>query len=285
MGSKSIYATPRAVTNIKECYFYHTMDVPGYGCIEGEWDLRKAAREYLGSVDFKGKRVLEIGTASGFLCFYMERQGAKVVAYDLSENESWDIVPFSRFDYGQTVLDVKDHIKRLNNSYWLCHKAYNSSARVVYGSVYDIPEEIGMFDISVFTAVLPHLRDPFFALQNALRLTREKVIITDVLWRRYFFLQTLVTILSKFGLRAPLMAFFPNFRTSKRSDTWWMLTPEVIRQFIGVLGFEESEIKYHFKARRHGRRRPLYTIVGHKARNTSSTRESNRITSHCGIAP
>lgn len=63
------------------------MDIPGYGGVEGEWDLRKGVKEYLGNVDFKGKRVLEIGTASGFLCFYMEGQGAEVVAYDLQRNK------------------------------------------------------------------------------------------------------------------------------------------------------------------------------------------------------
>ncbi|MBV9971725.1 MAG: hypothetical protein JO135_00155, partial [Candidatus Eremiobacteraeota bacterium] len=34
------YAEPRTVTNLSDCYFYHTMEIPGYGLVEGQWDLR-----------------------------------------------------------------------------------------------------------------------------------------------------------------------------------------------------------------------------------------------------
>ena len=60
------------------------MTVAGLGTITGEWDLRANVRAYLGGVALQGKRVLEIGTASGFLCFAMERMGAEVISYDLS---------------------------------------------------------------------------------------------------------------------------------------------------------------------------------------------------------
>jgi hypothetical protein len=41
------------------------MDLPGYGTMPGEWNLRAGVREYLGGVGLRGKRVLEVGTASG----------------------------------------------------------------------------------------------------------------------------------------------------------------------------------------------------------------------------
>ena len=96
MSDQIVYAQPRLIDDINDCYFYHTMDVPGYGHVEGEWDLRGKESEYLGRIPLKGKRVLEVGTASGFLCFYMENQGAQVVAYDLSPAEDWDMVPYFR---------------------------------------------------------------------------------------------------------------------------------------------------------------------------------------------
>jgi 2-polyprenyl-3-methyl-5-hydroxy-6-metoxy-1,4-benzoquinol methylase len=88
-----LYAQPRDVTNLGNCDFYHTMDLPGYGTVEGGWDLRGSVREYLGGVSFTGKRVLDVGKASGFLTFHMESQGAEVVAYDLSEYHGWDVIP------------------------------------------------------------------------------------------------------------------------------------------------------------------------------------------------
>ena len=258
MSGKEIYASPRIITNMDECFFYHTMDIPGYGYVHGQWDLRDSIDEYLGGVDFMGKRVLEIGTASGFICFYMESKGAEVVAYDLSDIAAWDLVPFSRFDYKQFALEHKAHIRALNNGYWLCHRAFNSSARVVYGSVYSIPEEIGRVDISTFCSVLLHVRDPFLALQNALRLTREKVIITEPIWR-----QSIVQwIFTK--LRRPYMVFKPDFIKCLPKDTWWILTPQVIKKFIGVLGFEETEVKYHSHKNGNGEMVPFYTIVGHR---------------------
>jgi hypothetical protein len=45
--------------------YYHTMDILGYGKVSGEWDLRGRDIYYLGNAKLQGKRVLEIGTASG----------------------------------------------------------------------------------------------------------------------------------------------------------------------------------------------------------------------------
>ena len=81
--TEAVYAEPYVVTDVDECYFYHTMEIPGLGLVEGQWDLRDGVGEYTGGVDYKGKRVLEIGTASGFLCFTLEAQGAEMVSYDL----------------------------------------------------------------------------------------------------------------------------------------------------------------------------------------------------------
>jgi hypothetical protein len=264
MSTNNIYATPRAVTNISECFFYHTMNIPGYGHVEGVWDLRESIRDYLGDVDFKGKRVLEIGTASGFLCFHMESQGAEVVAFDLAENQVGDIVPFARDNYTQLVLARKTHVRKLHNAYWFCHRAHESKAKVVYGDVYTISEEIGMVDISTFCCVLLHVRDPFLALQNALRLTEETVIITDVVRRRYF----LMRMFNKLGGR-PYMEFMPEFKSCYPNDTWWNLNPDIIKRFIGALGFEETEVRYH-SGKYGDSKLPLFTVVGRRTKNTRS---------------
>ena len=64
----AIYASPRVVTRLEDCFFYHSIEIPGYGLVEGPWDLRASIGDYLGGVDLCGKRVLELGTASGFVC-------------------------------------------------------------------------------------------------------------------------------------------------------------------------------------------------------------------------
>ena len=70
---------------LADCDFYHSMISPWVGKIIGLWDLRQTVDDYLGRIDFAGKRVLEIGPASGFLAIEMERRGADVVAVELPE--------------------------------------------------------------------------------------------------------------------------------------------------------------------------------------------------------
>ena len=283
-SKQNIYATPRIITSIDECDFYHVMDIPGHGVVEGKWDLRDGVEQYLGGVNFEGKRVLELGTASGFLCFYMEKKGAEVVAYDIGEDQEWDVVPFSQYDYEETIQNLKEYTEGFKNAYWLAHKACNSKAKLVYGSIYEIPEEIGMVDIATFCSILLHLRDPFRALQSALRLVRETVIVTDLakgrtlsspprlllrhlatLVKRYVFLQE--TLAER---KVPYMEFLPNFRTPEHKYAWWYLSPEIIVSFLGVLGFEETRVTYHFH-KMYGREHRFFTVVGKRTRDFEPT--------------
>lgn len=284
-SKKNIYATSRTVTDIDECEFYHVMDIPGYGVVGGKWDLRDRVDQYLGGVGFKGKRVLELGTASGFLCFYMEKKGAEVVAYDIGEEQEWDVVPFCQYDYSEHVEYLKEYTNKLKNAFWHAHKAHNSKAKAVYGSIYNIPEEIGMVDVATFCSILLHLRDPFRALQNALRLVKETVIVTDLVPKRATFLLHPPSLLRRFATlikrnmflqqgilpepKVPYMEFLPNFRTLEHKNAWWWLSPEIIVNFLGVFGFEEAQVTYHFQKAtyRGGVEQQLYTVVGRRTRD------------------
>src|SRR5947209_7407317 len=111
-----VFAPAREVTDLGQCVFYHTMEIPGYGLVNGAWDLRGSVGAYLGGVDLHGRRVLEMGTASGFLCFEMEKRGAEVVAYDLSEKQDWDLVPFAGREM-PPPFERKAMIRRQNNGW------------------------------------------------------------------------------------------------------------------------------------------------------------------------
>src|SRR5438105_1063352 len=146
LAAMDVYTRPRTVTDLADCTFYHTQDIPGYGHVEGEWDLRSGIRSYLGEVDVAGKRVLELGSADGFISFYLEQQGAAVVSYDLSPDDRWDIVPFARLDHRAFARIFMAGMPKVNNAYWLCHRAHQSRARMVHGDIYSIPDDIGPFD-------------------------------------------------------------------------------------------------------------------------------------------
>jgi hypothetical protein len=255
MPEKSIYATPREVLNIDECTFYHTMEIPGYGKVDGIFDLRKNFTKSLGGVNLQGKKVLEMGTADGFLCFSMERLGAEVTAYDLSSGQSWDIVPYARDNFNELDQQRKAHIESINNAYWYCHRAFQSRAKMVYGSVYAVPEEIGPVDIATFGAILLHVRDPFLALQSVLAHTRETVIISEPLWGFQLPAQIFSLILG------PYLTFVPDFRKREPNDTWWFLSLSLLRQYIGILGFEKTRVTYYYQ-RFKGKPLLHYTLVG-----------------------
>ena len=75
-----LYEPPRSVSSVDQCNFYHSTDILGVGLVEGQWDLRAGCGDYLGGYDFTGKRVLEIGPATGFLTFQVEKTAREVVA-------------------------------------------------------------------------------------------------------------------------------------------------------------------------------------------------------------
>jgi hypothetical protein len=251
--TQNLYASPRRGLRVEDCIFYHTMELPGIGLVEGPWDLRAGVRDYLGGVELAGKRVLEMGTASGFLCFSMEAMGAEVVAYDLSHEQDWDIVPFADQDSDQTKAARRDQIRRLNNGWWLAHEKLGSRARVVYGSIYDVPADIGPVDVVTYGAILRHLRDPFLALQAGLRLARETVIVTDGVPG------------SPEAEAAPnTLRFVPNPATRQPSETWWSVPPSTVQRMIGVLGFD-SKVTYHEQVRA-GLPVKAYTVLGRRMR-------------------
>ncbi|HTR87349.1 MAG TPA: hypothetical protein VMI56_22895 [Reyranella sp.] len=245
------FEAPRTVTDISECYFYHAMDIPGHGPVAGEWDLRPGIGDYLGHHDFAGKRVLDVGAASGFVSFHVEKAGAEVISYDLSEAWPWDIVPFSGAPDPAVDAERRRHMRRINNGYWFCHAAMRSRAKVVYGTAYDIPSALGPVDVAIFGSILLHLRDPFLALQNGARLARDAVIVADV------------APLGRLGglLRSP--RFQPNHRAPQHWGTWWLLPPRLVREQLAILGFPRATIAWHRQLFL-GRPRWLYTVVARR---------------------
>jgi hypothetical protein len=254
------YATAVGVTDIAECYYYHTMDVPGHGIVAGEWDLRAGVGDYLGHENVAGKRVLEIGTASGFLCFAMEQRGAEIVAYDLSPAQSWDIVPYAGIDEAQELARRREHIARLNKSWWFNHRTLGSRANVVYGTVYAIPSSIGPIDLCTFGAILLHVRDPFLALQNAAALGPATIIVTELAERRSA-TSALSLLAGPARRRSPL--FLPNAPKGEPRDAWWSFTPESISNMLGILGYRTERVVRHAQLYAN-RRTPMFTVVARR---------------------
>ena len=230
----SLFAEPRIVSNPDECLFYHTIDVPGRGTFNGFWDIRGREAEYLGNVSFAGRRVLEIGPASGHLSFFMERQQAEVVSIEARDEKVWDLFwdlhePLP--PHLQTLLtDSRKALNEIKNSYWFCHEAFVSKARVHYGSAYELPNELGQFDVSVMACMLLHNKNPLRIIENCARLTRDEIIIVEPVRQQQ--------------LSQSSAEFLPT-GDQPWWDTWWGFTPRFFVNVLRSMGFTHSTVTHH----------------------------------------
>src|SRR6478672_9707281 len=229
---QSLFAEPRIVSNPDECLFYHSVDVPRRGTFKGFWDIRGREAEYLGNVGFAGRRVLEIGPASGHLTFFMEKQGAEVVSIEARDETVWDLF-WDQHEplppHLQTLLtESRKALNEVKNSYWFCHEGFGSKARVHYGSAYELPRELGEFDVAVMACMLLHNKNPLRIIENVARLTREEIIIVEPVRERQF----------------SSVEFLPT-GDEPWWDTWWGFTPRFFVNVLRSMGFTHSTVTHH----------------------------------------
>src|SRR6266849_6170122 len=236
--SKAILAQPRHLESPSDCFFYHTMDLPGFGEVRGHWDLRGRFNEYIGRVDLTDKSVIDVGAATGFLSFAAEKSGAaRVLSFDIADPGQQDFLPFKDKLYSRDperwAKEYGAEIEQWKNAYWLCHRLLNSKAEVYYGDIYDLPRELGQFDVAIVGSVLEHLRDQITALASIARLTKETMVIISPV------LQTDERI-----------ARFEALAGNPDADfTWWTYSLGVYREVFGMLGFsiaKVSQAKYYY---------------------------------------
>lgn len=202
----------KEIKNVKkeECFFCHKENIAGEN-IDGSWDVSGCVEEYLGDVNFKNKRVLDVGAGSGFWSFHVEKMGAEVVSHEIPDGSYWDM-----FKHPNSLSVDKKFNQGILNGYWYCHKKNKSKNKLLLWDVYkDLPDEIGEFDITIFSMVLSHFRDPFLALMNLLYKTKEKAILVNT-----------------FSSQESTTGFFYG-----EEGLWWELSKECTHCFMEKIGF------------------------------------------------
>jgi SAM-dependent methyltransferase len=226
-----VYSKERFVTNTDDCWFYHVMDLPELGTVGHEWDLRGRVNDYLGNTELRGKRVLDVGTASGFLTFEMERMGAEVVSLDADGPKCWFLLPFKDQLFttkrDEWEASCETFIARMNNGYWLAHRLNKSKAKMVYANVYSIPPELGQFDIAVVGQVLVHLSDPVRALSSVIDRVHGRIVVTE----------------GMVDSDEPIMSLCSRAATGV-AWSWWHLSIGLYREIFTMAGFEIENITH-----------------------------------------
>jgi tRNA (mo5U34)-methyltransferase len=145
--------TQQQVDQLSKRGCYHSLEladgtvIPGLIGIDA---LKARIRSFPIPEDLRGQRVLDVGAASGWNSFEMERRGADVVAVDCVEFEEFHMARKllgSKVDY--RILDVDELT----------------------------PQSIGRFDYVLFFGVLYHLRHPLLGLERICALTREAAFV------------------------------------------------------------------------------------------------------------
>ncbi len=248
----------REGADLDDFVWYHAFELPDGRVLPGAWDLRGHETAYLGGVDVAGKRVLELGPATGYLTFHLERMGAEVVAFEAGFDVSIDVLPIRGHDEPDEKLRVmQETIDRNHDAWWYLHRTLGSSAKFVQGSIYDMPADLGTFDITLVGAILLHLREPWGALSQAAQRTTGTMIVTEPL-------QDDVD-----DPESNVMRFSPS--AEHHVTNWWSIYPGAVVSMLSRLGFVRTETTMH--SQRHylahdmasdAIEQRMYTVVGQR---------------------
>ncbi len=273
---------PSENISLDECEWYHVMEIPGIDGLTGPatFDCREDIGNILGNLDYKGKKVLNLGSITGYLSFEAERRGGDVTSIDLSvdplemtkkQATERDWVPRANEDWKKDLLAFMEREVLRRNAFWYAHKALNSKSRMLISHANNLPKELELHDIGIIFSVLVHIRDPFLALQRMCSHVNEKIVITELGgYPTYFFkllpssayigiknviarfLEKNDTLLNKLPnfinkrlfRNRPVVRFLPDMERS--ASKWWSFTPETIIAMLKVLGFGKTRVNYHY---------------------------------------
>ena len=66
-SDQSLYAQPRHIADPQNCFFYHTIELPGIGVVKGPWDLRGDVFPVLAIAGYPEVSIVRSGVKNG--CF------------------------------------------------------------------------------------------------------------------------------------------------------------------------------------------------------------------------
>jgi SAM-dependent methyltransferase len=224
-----VFEAPWPLAPVEKCNWYHTMQFPDGTRVEGSWTIPDFAN-YIGGYDLAGKTVLDVGTATGYIAFEVERAGAIVTGLDAHTTREFRHVPFADTASFKDVVAsrewwTKHNLDPVKRSWWHSWHKMGSKARCVYAPIADLYEWETSFDVVTAGAIIEHLSDPVYSIGAWAKVAREAVIIpfTDVIDD------------DSLAMRPITPWNDPTFYY-----VWWHLSKGLYRRLFDNLGFDVS---------------------------------------------
>ncbi len=160
--------------------------------------------------DLRGKTVLDIGAWDGAFAFEAERRGAsRVLAIDefIWAGKGW--ASKEGFDVARRIL--------------------NSNVQDMLIDVYEIaPENVGLFDLIIFSGVLYHLRHPLLALEHVASVCKDQLILS--------------THIDLISVQRPAIAFYPGKELAGDPTNWCGPNLPALEAMLRDVGFDRVEV-------------------------------------------
>lgn len=178
-------------------FWYHTIDLGEGWTTPGSFDYRACAGQAGYPQDMSGLRALDIGSATGFWAFEMEKRGARVTSVELPSLLDWDRFP------GESETGILEKVRRrlpshsllplpslaeaspqelhhllLDGPFQFCRDALGSQVERLYSTIYNLPENLS-YDWVMLGDVLLHTVNPLQALASAARVCHGTLVIAD----------------------------------------------------------------------------------------------------------
>jgi tRNA (mo5U34)-methyltransferase len=224
---------------VADIAWHHSIDLGGGVVTPGRSQSTLLPDSALAS--FPGRSVLDIGAWDGLYSFHAERGGAaRVVGMDHyvwgvdldARNVYWNechakgVLP----EPGRELVDFWDDSLPGRRGFDLAREALGSKVEPLLGDVMTVdPATVGTFDVVLFLGVLYHLPEPFSALRQVRRLTREVAVIE--------------TAAIELPDCSPLLAFHAGGELDADHTNWFSPSEAALHDMCRAAGFRRMETR------------------------------------------
>ena len=251
-------AAALGIADIRNYYWYHTVELPGGLVTPGQYDFREALPAFPFPKDMGGLRVLDVGSATGFFAFEFARRGAHVVSVELPSLYKLDRFP------GQDIEQILDKIRKmmgpqsagesgngpkytaeqmyfylLEGPFEFCRKRLDIRIDRCYSTVYDLTEAKagGTFDFVFMGDILLHTLNPLEALAAVAPLCRGTLVLSQVI--------------PDAAHDQAAMLYVGGDSLNSDEVSWWLPNKPCLIALLRKLGFRSVEdVGYHSGALR-----------------------------------